>query len=146
MPKLKPLADLTVIAGSKIVFDPSKVFAVYVIPITIFEPGHGPKQGPPKTHIWGITAAPAPIEETPQAFLQRVGIFENFVQLTGLLGPVWIKATAVSLLLSEYAGEHNPEVKCYLPTGSGSKEIWHIKEDVPTVRAKVDLLRQRSDG
>jgi hypothetical protein len=114
--------------------------------MTIFDPSHpDPVQGPIKTHIWGITAAPNPINEAPDAFLSRLGISKSFVILTCLFGPIRIKATAISLILSQYPGENNPAVKSFLLLGTNSKDVWHIKEDVQTVRHKVDAVRQQGD-
>jgi hypothetical protein len=147
MPKLAPLADVTNVNGYKLVFDPGKVSVVYEIPMTILDPTHpSVVQGPIKTHIWGITAAPNPINETPVAFLNRLGIANTFVLLTCLAGPIRIRASSIGLILAQYPGETDPTVKSYVLLGTESKDVWHIKEDVNTVRQKVDVIRQQGDG
>jgi hypothetical protein len=142
MAKLAPLAELTTVNGSKIVFDSEQVSAVYAIPMTTYDPSHA-EHVPTviKTHVWGVTAAPSPIDEKPDAFLRRLGILDSFV-LPALGGPAWIKATAVSLLMEKYPGESSPDTKCFLLFSPDATDIWHIKEDVPTVRAKIDAIRK----
>jgi hypothetical protein len=145
MSKLAPLAELTRVDGLKYIFDPANVSAVYAIPTTIYEPGH-PGRASIKTHVWGVTAAPSPIDEKPDEFLRRLAVLDDFVVLTCPGGPAWIKATAVSLLAEKYPGESDQDTKCFLLLSPDATEIWHIKEDVPSVRAKIDAIRRRPDA
>jgi hypothetical protein len=144
--KFVPLAEITSVAGDTVVFDPARVSIIHVMPRRIESPGGLPiPNGPMTTHIWGITDAPQPVAQSPQSVLSTFKIEKKFVTLTSYLGPVWIRASAISWLVAQYPGETDPRAKCFIKVGS-NKELWHIIEDLPTARKMIDVVRAKEDG
>jgi hypothetical protein len=142
MAKFVPLAEITSVAGDIVVFDPARVSIVHVMPRRIDgSPGRLPMpDGPMTTHIWGITDGPQPVAQPPEGVLSTFKIEKKFVMLTTYLGPVWIRASSISWLVSHYPGETDPRAKCFIKVGS-NKELWHIIEDLPTARKMIDVVR-----
>lgn len=173
MAALPPLADLTNVNGTHFVFDRGKISMVYVMPLVTAawpeiaftaSPGilierqtfevldvapediaGAPPPGPMTTHVFGITAAPQPVGETPVDLLNRLRIGDKFALLTSLAGEIRVKATSVGWMLPKYPGVDNPRVHCVLNVG-GLPQVVQICEDLPTVRARVDALRAQADG
>ena len=84
------MAILTTVDGHQITFNPKAVSALT---------NHNASTGQVVTTVYGITNAAIDITETAQAFMSRLGIANNFAQLTRPNGsPVWLNGSAVSSL------------------------------------------------
>jgi len=135
MPKLPKLAEVTSLRGSTYVYDPTKVVALFQMARI---DGGGEEVA---LHVVGIGAMPIPIGGTADAFVANLDrtIAVQFVPFTGGNGPMKIKATAVSLLMPSDERVHDPNVKCVIYFGA--TQYLGALEDVPTVRAAVDGIR-----
>ncbi len=77
------MATLETTTGQVITFDPARVNMLN---------GHDAATGHVVTGVYGITKALVLIDETPQAFMARVGIVDNFAthDLSPTTPNVWI--------------------------------------------------------
>jgi hypothetical protein len=173
MAKLVKLTELTdVVTGVKWIFDPKKISVVHSHYRRKLD-GHL-DFGVMSTYVWGLIpdskSAPLPIqiEVTVEAFLDSLSIKDKFVKLTMLkfrqlppgipaphppVGmpephehiPVWFNAAAVSLLRASAGPREGdaPEEKTHVFLGSGER---YVLEDLETVKAAVDAVRERQEG
>lgn len=135
MPTLSPLAELTSLEGITYVYDPENVCVVYSV--------KHETSGTVAPHVWGITTEPIPIDGTAEAYLASLNISDQFVTLTGKNGPMQVRGSAVSLLLSRYAGVNDPNIKCIVFASGGPNLFFQVHEDIATVKALVNTARTK---
>jgi hypothetical protein len=96
--------------------------------------------GPPTTYVWGVATYSIPIVEDALSFLNRLVLTDKFVVLTSGAGPIRIKATAINFILPNIPEiTRDPSVKSIVSIGGSN--LFQIKEDVATVRDRVDAIR-----
>jgi hypothetical protein len=109
------VADLTTTDGQQISFDPAAIVAVA---------DRDANTGNAVTCVYGLSPGIVKIDETVAAFLGRLGIAGKYAKLTRPDGsPVWINATAVSVLRAPLANEYPPVVKSVLRAGSLTQAV-----------------------
>jgi hypothetical protein len=153
-PKMAPLAEVTGATGLIVVFDATKISAIYVAPFPDKLPFHLKPNDPAlpepvnTTFIQGIGGSGngfLAIKEIPIAVLNRLKLADKFITVTNASGDtVWLKASAIVSLRAPISGEPgvDPTVKTLVSVGS---ETFQIMEDAPTIRKLVDDIRIKQD-
>ena len=123
------------LSGVTLVFDPTKIIMVYVLPRS---PGRGLV-----THIVGLAGGAQEIDEPAESFLEHLRLKPFFVALTLPDGaPVSVKASAVSFLRAIEPWDHTrSEAKSAV--NAGSRPIF-VKEEVATIRDAINALRRQN--
>ena len=112
------LKSLTLSSGIQITFDPNSVVAV------------ASDEQRTGSLVYGPTRASVAISESPEAFLYRLGIEQQFVRLTRPNGsPFWIKPGSVSSLRPTLPGEFHSRAHTVIVAGSLTQAV----EEVPEV-------------
>jgi hypothetical protein len=121
------VADLTTTNGQQISFDPSAVAAVADRDVDT---------GAAVTCVYGLSPGIVKVSETVDGFLGRLGIAGKFVKLTRPNGsPVWINASAVSLLRAPLPGEYPPNAKSVIKVESFTQAV---TQDPAIVKAAIE--------
>jgi hypothetical protein len=134
---------------------PSPTFGLSSEPLHEVANPHDPPTftGPLTTYVWGAFTRPIPIAGSIDDFFARTKSKNQFVKLTSPNGtpdrwPIWVRASAVSLLYGTDAGLHEPDppnVKCYITVGGTERGI---AEDVNTAKEAINnvLKKKVSDA
>jgi hypothetical protein len=143
MAKLAPFKELTNYFGAKIIFDPKKVSLVLVGPAIVLGKDGKDHQTGPITHVSGVSYDEQLIHDPPDVFLHYCGVESSFVQLDGLLGPGWVKASSI-VSLCAYRADATPRARCSLRIPGYDKGFF-IADDVDTARDKIEKVRTTID-
>jgi hypothetical protein len=121
------VADLTTIEGLQFHFDPAAVTAVA---------DHDADTLQAVTTVYGLMAGQLRLSETPEAFLNRIGVASSFAKFTRLNDTfIWINCTAVSVVRSPLPGEYPAVAKAIVCVASLTQAV---KETVAQVKQMVN--------
>ena len=115
------MVTLTTIDGRQIKFSPSSVTVItdYDVLTHAFV-----------TSIYGVRKSVLEIGETPQEFMIRVGIQNDFSQLTRSTGrAIWINANAVITLSEPFPNSYVDGVKTVIEIGSMRLGVAELLDD-----------------
>jgi hypothetical protein len=109
------LATLTTLGRTQMSFDPKAIDAVA---------DHNDTTGRAATCVYGIPPTMLMIDETVQAFVDRLKIAGEFALLTRPNGsPVWIRASSVASIRPPAPGEYDPPVQAIIATPSLTQAV-----------------------
>jgi hypothetical protein len=152
---LPPLSEITPIMGPKLYFAPDKIAAVYPDYIYTLTHGHKPTninvhQGPLKPHVNGVDVTDFAIDLDAATFLSNLHILDKFVDLHGVGGDTYLKASSVISISPPYGTGIDPRVKAFvypgLTTPGGTKVPWQVFETPERAKELVDAIRTRADA
>jgi hypothetical protein len=129
------LAEMKTLSGVTLVFDPTKIIMIYVLPRS---PGRGLV-----THVLGLAGGAQEIDEPAESFLERLHLKPYFVALTLPDGaPVSVKASAISFLRAIQPWDHSrAEAKSAVNTGG--RPIF-VKEEMATIKDAINAIRRQN--
>ena len=121
------MPQLETLEGSRFFFTLSAVTAIA---------DSDPDTGAHVTTVYGLSAAPLRIADTPVEFLQTMGASDKFVKLTRLDDrSVWINPSTVSVIHSPARDEDPASTNCVIPLGDTTHAV---KESIEQVRQLVN--------
>jgi len=95
-----------------------------------------PDTGAHVTTVYGLSAAPLRIADSPMRFLQTIGASDKFVKLTRLDDrSIWINPSAVSVIHSPALDQDPASANCVIPLGDTTHAV---KESIDQVRELVN--------
>jgi hypothetical protein len=129
------LAEMKTLSGIKLVFDPTKIIMIYVLPRS---PGRGLV-----THIVGLAGGAQEIDEPAESFLERLRLKPYFIALTLPDGaPVSVKASAISFFRAIEPWDHT-RAEAKTAVNAGIRPIF-VKEEVATIKDAINALRRQN--
>ena len=111
------MANLATTGGATITFVSATIDAIA---------DHNDTTGAAVTCVYGIPPTMLMVDETVQAFMQRLAIAADFAQLTRPNGwPIWIRGSSVTSLRPPAPGEFasEPTVKTIVAANSSSQAV-----------------------
>ena len=129
------LAEMKVLSGLTLVFDPTKIIMVYTLPRSS---GRGLV-----THIVGLAGGHQEVDEPTEGFLERLNLKPYFVALTLPDGaPLWVKASAVSFFRAIQPWDHT-RAEAQSAINAGGRPIY-VKEKVATIKDAINAMRRQN--
>ena len=153
--------QLAPISGSIIFFDPSRITAVGALPYfdntaalsktailpeiffplpskLVFDKG---AKSQTMTQVLGVFANAMPVKESVDDVLKLAGS-DQFIQLTLASGAtIWMRATAINWVMSQYPGVANPNAGCYVGLSLQPGRPTALKETAHVVRKLIETAR-----
>ena len=132
------LAEMKTLSGVTLVFDPTKIIMVYVLPRL-------PSRSGWVTHIVGLAGGAQEIDEPAESFLERLRLKPYFVALTLPDGaPVSVKASAVLFFRAIQPWDHT-RAEAKSAVNAGGRPIF-VKEEVATIKDAINAIRRQNRG
>lgn len=130
------LAEMKTLSGVTLIFDPTKIIMIYVLPRSF-----GPRGL--ITNIVGLAGGPQEVDEPAESLLGRLDLMPYFVALTLADGaPVWVKASAVSFFRAIEPWDHT-RAEAHTALNAGARPIF-VKESVATIKDAINAIRRRN--
>ena len=130
------LAEMKTLSGVTLVFDPTKIVMIYVLP-------RSPGRSGLVTHIIGLAGGAQEIDEPAESFLERLRLKPYFIGLTLPDGaPVSVKASAISFFRAIEPWDHT-RAEAKTAVNAGGRPIF-VKEDLAAIREAINAIRRQN--